>query len=212
MVRPLFYLLLFLSFISIKAVAQTSAESQLIAILGDLHSMQASFTQTISDQHGNTIQQSNGKMALQRPGLFHWETTEPNQQLIIADGKFIWIYDKDLRQVIQQKQNINGNSASNAPGILLTDTPAHLAKRFTIQNLKSDDSSNIFRLAPKGKRDLFQSVTLYFNKNSLYKMELQDSLSQQTLINFNNTEINSNLSPHLFEFKKLKDVDLIPAT
>ena len=39
-----------------------------------------------------------GKLYLQKPGKFRWDYSQPSEQLILADGKQIWFYDKDLQQ------------------------------------------------------------------------------------------------------------------
>ena len=33
-----------------------------------------------------------------RPGRFRWETSDPYQQTVIANGDTLWIYDVDLKQ------------------------------------------------------------------------------------------------------------------
>ena len=43
-------------------------------------------------------------MALERPGRFRWQTKEPMEQLVVADGQKMWVYDVDLEQVTVKKQ------------------------------------------------------------------------------------------------------------
>jgi hypothetical protein len=44
------------------------------------------------------VRSAAGKLYLQKPGRFRWDYSEPSEQLILADGKQIWFYDKDLQQ------------------------------------------------------------------------------------------------------------------
>ena len=61
--------------------------------LNAMRTMQASFKQIVrADQR--EISRSKGSMALERPGKFRWQTQSPMEQLVIADGSKIWIYDK----------------------------------------------------------------------------------------------------------------------
>src|SRR5687768_9284600 len=77
-----------------------SSTDTLNQLLRNIRSMRADFIQTLMDNNGKMIQQSWGKMALQRPGQFRWETKRPNEQLIVANGSRLWIYDPDLQQVV----------------------------------------------------------------------------------------------------------------
>jgi outer membrane lipoprotein carrier protein len=197
-----FFAILLLSCFTLSAFAQ-SATMQLTTLLQNLHTMQANFAQVINDNNGNIVQQSSGRMALQRPGLFRWDTSQPNQQLIIADGKNIWIYDKDLAQITKQRQN----TSANAPGLLLSDSVDQLAKRFRIEAMNNNPSA--FKLIPV-QRDLFQSVVLAFSPNGqLQQMILHDNLGQITQIDFTNVTVNNSLSANLFHFQPPPGVDVV---
>src|SRR5690242_12941666 len=76
-----------------------AAATDLTQVLNNVHSMRANFTQTVYDNLGKAIQQSTGKMAMQRPGQFRWQVVRPLPQLIIANQTRLWIYDPDLEQV-----------------------------------------------------------------------------------------------------------------
>jgi outer membrane lipoprotein carrier protein len=195
---------LIISFIAINAYAQ-SATDKLMVLLQNLHTMQANFSQTISDDHGNVMQKSDGSMALQRPGLFRWDTTQPNQQLIIADGSNIWVYDKDLQQITKQLQN----TSSNAPGLLLSASVDELAKRYLTRELTSNNNFSSFELIPT-QRDLFRSVVLTFSPDGqLQQMLMRDNLGQTTQINFSHVNINTSLSAGLFHFRAPAGVDVV---
>ncbi len=178
-----------------------SPGSQLSNFLQNLQTFQANFTQVIRDKAGATLSQSQGRMALKRPGLFRWETVRPNQQLIIADGKTIWIYDKDLEQITKQKQN----SLANTPGLLLSDSVSHLLTRFSIEAT----NNNTFKLTPRSKEALFQSVQLVFDHKLLKQMILYDNLGQITQISFSNTQANRTLSENLFRFRAPKNIGVV---
>jgi len=202
----LIFICLFAILPSTSAYAQDqAAATSLTSLLQNLQTMQANFQQTIQDGRGNMLQQSQGKMDLQRPGLFRWETTQPNQQLIIADGKFIWIYDKDLQQVTKQKQI----TSANAPGLLLSDSVTHLAQRFNIRSLSSSDNNQQFSLTPKSDQDLFKSVQLTFDNGVLNQMVLHDNIGQTTQIQFTQVNNNLNLSRRLFQFQAPAGVDVV---
>ena len=68
----------------------------------------ADFTQSVtsppkSGQEART-KVSSGSFEFQRPGKFRFNYTKPFEQLIVADGKTLWLYDADLNQVTERAQ------------------------------------------------------------------------------------------------------------
>jgi outer membrane lipoprotein carrier protein len=170
------------------------AEGELTQLLNNLQSSRADFTQTVMNGRGQILQQASGKMTLQRPGHFRWEVSQPNRQLLIADGQRIWFYDIDLQQITIQKQQ---TADATSPAALLSDTPKSLTEHFVINSLMDVQG---FHLVPKNKNAIFQSITLIFQKNQLREMRLIDKLGQQTVINFSKVELNPHLSAQTFHF------------
>lgn len=87
-------------------------------------------------------QKTTGKMALLRPGKFRWETQQPTQQLIIANGRYAWVYDVDLEQVTKQKIN---TQQPGSPAELLSGSSDTLRRAFSIKRLTSDGLNNANR-------------------------------------------------------------------
>lgn len=198
------FILAITTFFFVSMAFAQSPSSQLSDLLQNLQTFQANFSQVIRDKAGTTLSQSQGKMALKRPGLFRWETQRPNQQLIIADGKTIWIYDKDLQQITKQNQN----ASANTPGLLLSDSVSHLMTRFSIESAGTE-KNNTFNLMPRGKEALFQSVQLVFDQKILKQMILYDNLGQITQITFSNVRANQYLPQDLFRFHAPKNIEVV---
>src|SRR5579862_4041780 len=93
------YIFSLLFFCMLNAAYAQSAADELSKQLDAVHSMRASFVQTVYDNKNKPIQQSYGRMALLRPGKFRWEVDKPIPQVIIANQTRLWIYDPDLEQV-----------------------------------------------------------------------------------------------------------------
>jgi outer membrane lipoprotein carrier protein len=186
----------------IPILAFADASQNLTTILNSTHTMQANFTQLTGTQ-SNSIR-TTGKMSLERPGKFRWEIISPNKQLIVANGKTLWIYDPDLLQV--NKQRID--SQTNNPAMLLSGT-IDLAKTFRIQQLAAT-GNKIFVLMPRNTQSsIFQKVQLTFNGDELQKMEIIDNLGQKSVISFSEIALNSVLNQGLFAFKIPPNVDVI---
>ncbi len=174
---------------------------ELMQLLSGFHSLQAGFVQSV-----NSNQQSSGKMALQRPGKFRWEIEKPNQQLIIADGKYIWVYDADLQQATKQKMDYQ---QANNPALLLSGSIEDLQRDFIITKLSKPGQGIWFELIPKAQNALFQKIEIQFINKKISTMYIVDNLGQHSRLKFNNILINPKLNASLFKFIPPKDVDVV---
>ncbi|HQY53918.1 MAG TPA: outer membrane lipoprotein chaperone LolA, partial [Dokdonella sp.] len=85
--------------LAIPVHAADTARSRLEAFSGRIHTISAHFEQSVIGARGNRGEASTGTLALKAPRQFRWHTTAPFEQLIVADGNRVWIYDPDLEQV-----------------------------------------------------------------------------------------------------------------
>ncbi|MFV1993326.1 MAG: outer membrane lipoprotein chaperone LolA, partial [Acidiferrobacterales bacterium] len=93
---------LFTVYASAVGAGQTSVGSStglLERFFNNVRTYQADFTQVVMDAEGNSIQESSGRFWIKRPGKFRWDYKKPFTQKIIGDGKKVWIYDPELKQV-----------------------------------------------------------------------------------------------------------------
>src|SRR5690606_39125676 len=67
--------------------------------LAETSSASGNFTQETVGNASGRAELSEGRFAFERPGRFRWEVTRPYEQLMVADGKQVWFYDRDLEQV-----------------------------------------------------------------------------------------------------------------
>jgi outer membrane lipoprotein carrier protein len=175
------------------------------ALLSGFHNMSAEFTQTTYDVNKQPMQKSAGVMALSRPGKFRWEITQPNAQLLIADGSYLWIYDIDLAQATRQKLNKN---KTNSPAFLLSGSIESLKARYHVVSLTAR-SGQTFRLTPKNSDDLFKWIELDFLDGKLKAMQLSDNLGSLSSFEFKQVKLDPEFNPSLFQFKAPKGVDVI---
>lgn len=184
--------------------ASTPAE-ELTQLLSNYQTLQAQFDQVTRSGNRQDVQKSTGTLYMQRPGKFRWEIKTPSQQVIVANGSTLWIYDVDLEQVT--KQTIDMRSASN-PAILLSGEIAQLVKNYQVNKVLIENKL-WYVLIPRSERSSFLVVRFYFSKNKLEKIWLRNSFNQDTEFTFTNLVLNKNISSALFEFKPPKGVDVL---
>ncbi|OGV39498.1 MAG: outer membrane lipoprotein carrier protein LolA [Legionellales bacterium RIFCSPHIGHO2_12_FULL_42_9] len=186
-----------------SAIADIAAET-LQHKLNALRSMSADFSQIIRTKN-RIVSRSSGRMALQRPGKFRWDTRTPMAQLVVADSHYIWVYDVDLEQVTVKKQvkGLGGTAALFLGGY--TDT---LTRDFTVSESKQGNHER-YSLHSKSAKDNFQRIKLDFSGDALYSIELFDQLGQHTMVQLSRAKVNPTLSANLFSFKPPKGVDIV---
>lgn len=173
--------------------------------LAGLSSWSADFKQTITDGQGKELRSAAGKFYLERPGKFRWDYSEPSEQLILADGKQIWFYDKDLAQA-----NVRSMDAMSSTPAMLLSGSGPVSAQFDIKPLPDEGGLHWFQLAPKHPNTDFQLVRIGFDKNGeLAAMFLADKLDQITQLTFTHPTKNPKFAPDLFSFSPPPGVDVI---
>ena len=184
------------------AASQSQATKNLNSRLSGIRSMTANFSQTT--QAGNKKTNFTGMMGVQRQNQFRWETKSPAEQLIVANGNTMWIYDKDLQQATRQSV---GSQIGEAPALLLSGDPSQIDRHFNVS--QPDANKNYFILTPKSSNANFGSLSLSFNGGRPVMMVLQDSIGQTTTIQFSNIALNKKLPATQFNFTPPNGVDVI---
>jgi outer membrane lipoprotein carrier protein len=191
--------------LTVAAASSASPTSEVEKYLSGLATWSADFKQTIDDGHGKVVRSAAGKLYLQKPGKFRWDYSEPSEQLILADGKQIWFYDKDLQQA-----NVRSMDASlaNTPAVLLSGG-GPLSSQFDVTALPPSDGLEWYQLIPKHSDTDFQLVRIGFRNGDLASMFLADKLNQVTQLTFTNSKRNAKFAPDLFTFVPPPGVDVI---
>jgi outer membrane lipoprotein carrier protein len=188
------------------AAASASPATDVERYLNGLASWTADFEQTIDDGHGTVLRSAAGRLYLQRPGKFRWDYSQPSEQLVLADGKQIWFYDKDLAQANVRDMDL---SLASTPASLLSGS-ASVSAQFNVTAMPASAGLQWFQLVPKHADTDFQLVRIGFNKNGeLASMFLADKLNQITQLTFSNSKRNEKLAPDLFSFVPPPGVDVI---
>lgn len=186
--------------------ASASPAAQVQKYLNGLSSWTADFEQTIDDGHGNVLRSAAGRLYLQRPGKFRWDYVKPSEQLVLADGKQIWFYDKDLAQANVRDMD---TSLASTPASLLSGSGS-VSDQFNVTALPESGGLQWFQLVPKHTDTDFQLVRIGFDKSGeLRSMFLADKLNQITQLTFFNSKRNEKLAPDLFTFVPPAGVDVI---
>jgi outer membrane lipoprotein carrier protein len=186
--------------------ATAGARDDLGAFTRGLKGLDGQFAQQVFDTNGKLKESSTGQVALSAPRLFRWEYVKPYPQLIVADGKKVWVYEPDLQQVSVRPQ---GAEEQNSPLAALID-PGKLDTMFVVKDAGSNGGLNWLTLEPKNQGEAsFRNAKLGFNAGGLSKMEIVDALGQKTEISFSGWKRNPSFPATTFKYTPGKGVDVI---
>jgi outer membrane lipoprotein carrier protein len=187
------------------AHAADTARAQLDAFAKGLHSLSGNFSQTVYDANGRTAQASHGTLALQAPRQFRWDTQAPYRQLIVADGRKVWIYDPELEQVTVRDQ---GSEEAHSPLTVLTDL-SQLDRDFKAGEQGERDGLQWLRLTSRASDPQFQYADIGFADNAPRRMVFKDTLGNRTEIVFTDWQRNPQLPADTFSFTPPEGTDVV---
>src|SRR6185437_4746973 len=185
-------------------VVEAAAIDTLRDFVRDVKSGKARFTQVVTSPDGKKTKTSSGSFEFERPNRFRFEYTKPFEQIIVADGERVWIYDADLNQVSSRKLSA---ALGSTPAALLAG--GSLDKDFDLSDLPSRDGLDWVAAKPKAKDSAFQSVRVGFRGKDLAALEIVDSFGQQSRLTFSDFVPNAAVSDASFHFTPPPGADVI---
>lgn len=195
-----------LATMAFATAAVAGARDDLNSFTKGLKGLDGRFTQQVFDPNGKLKETASGTVALSAPRLFRWQYTKPYPQVIVADGRTVWVYEPDLQQVTKRAQ---GAEEQNSPLAALID-PVKLEAQFNVQDAGNKDGLNWLALSPKAEGESgFRSAKLGFGRAGLVRMHVVDALGQRTEIRFDNWRKNPAFKPATFKFQPPAGVDVI---
>jgi len=173
--------------------------------LADVQSLTAEFTQELWTADQRLLETATGTLLLKRPNRFLWNYVEPIEQLVVADGEQLWMYDVELAQATVAPLE---ESAASSPAMLLSGDQA-VRDGFDVVRSYVFDGLEWIELAPKLDGTDFTSVSIGFKGEAPQRLSLVDGLNQVTRIDLTNVVVNPQLPDAAFEFEPPAGVDVI---
>jgi outer membrane lipoprotein carrier protein len=178
-----------------SGAARADAVGRLRAFVSDVKSGKASFTQTVTSADGTRSKTSSGEFEFVRPNRFRFAYTKPYEQVIVADGQRVWIYDADLDQASSRPL---AKAIGATPAALLAG--GTLDEDFVLADDGSSDGIDWVRATPKAKDGPFRSMRIGFRGAELAAVDIVDAFGQRSLLRFGGMVANAALPPERFRF------------
>ena len=188
-------------------VHASEAESALRSFVEDVRTFSANYEQVQTDDSGEVLQRSSGRMALSRPGKFRWTYDTPYEQLMVCDGESIWVYDPDLAQVTRRPAEA---ALTGTPAALLAQR-ASLSDSFTIEDGGRSDGLQGVRLLPVQADSDFKSIELWLRDGAPVRMRFHDQLGGQTEVRFTQLSVNQAIDAAQFQLTPPAGAEVVDA-
>jgi outer membrane lipoprotein carrier protein len=191
----------------------TESSTPLDQYFQGLTTLRASFTQTVKDARGKDVDHSTGTLVVARPGKFRWEVqakANGSGQLLVADGRNVWFFDRDLEQVTVKPID---TALSSTPAMLLSGA-SDLRESFKVTAAGARDGLDWVLVEPKRAEADFRRALFGFAKGTLKRMIIDDRLGQTATIEFDSVKRNERVAPDEVSFTPPPGTDVIgkPAT
>ena len=187
-----------------SGLAQADPVDTLKEFVRDVKTGRAAFTQIVTSPDGVKKKNSSGSFEFARPNRFRFAYLKPFEQLIVADGQKVWIFDADLNQASSRKLSA---ALGNTPAALLAG--GSLDKDFDLSALPPKDGLDWVQALPRTKDGAFQSMRVGFKGKELAAVEIVDSFGQRSNLQFTQFVANPSLPADGFKFTPPAGADVI---
>ena len=168
-----------------------------------VRSGKAEFTQTVTSPtrsgEAPRVKDSRGIFEFQRPGKFKFQYRKPFEQLIVADGTNLWVYDADLNQASQRNQS---TVFANTPVALIASAVDLVALRseFALENAPDQDGLLWVSAKPKAADSTLRGIRIGFKGEVLRQLDITDNFGQRSVIQFTAMQVNPTIPRQTFQF------------
>ena len=200
MKRALLFTGLFL-FAFANNAAENKAADNLRSILASIKSLEGRFVQYEFGEEATELRTLNGRFSMTRPLKLFWEIDAPYSQTLVIDGKDIYIYDKDLNQVI-----IRPLDKENLPPFFFLEGNEDILATMDISQ-PDDDAPYFFltRLDASQPEEFF----IHFEDGLPYELHWKTPLKQKIVFIFEEMKRNPRIRKNLFNFRIPRGAEVI---
>ena len=188
-----------------------ASEKWLRSFFTNVDTLQASFSQRVTDETGMTLDSTSGTFYLSRPGRFRWDYKSfdpdfPQGQQIVSDGKLITFYEPDLETATQRSFS---DAVEQVPTMVLMQSGGDLDKHFQIRDYGVTDGLSWVALNPKDSEAGYRELMIGFFGERLHTIVLTDGLGNETRLTLTNVKSNPKIESKVFSFNPPEGVDIV---
>lgn len=180
----------------------TAVSDRLRQFQQQTQSLHGQFRQQIIENSGLADEGArSGDFWVERPDKIRWHYRQPYEQLIVADGFKVWLFDPDLDQVLVRDLAPDGDDVAG----LLLGSSDDIARRFTVTSINDDQ----YLLVPIAEESAIEQVVIRFEQQMMVGLQVRDVLGVTSEFEFLNLQANTPIDPEQFQFVPPDGVDVV---
>ncbi|RUO25877.1 outer membrane lipoprotein carrier protein LolA [Aliidiomarina minuta] len=181
-----------LSFFAVSA-ASADETAELRDRLQEIDTLQAQFEQRVYDERDLLQEELQGELTLKRPHYLHWETSQPDHSVMVADGESVWYYNSFIEQlsIFDQAQSLEQN-----PMLVLLSDSDEAWSDFAVTR---ENDYWIIRDRTQGQVTVALSVA-FDEEGLLNRLRVDDGQGQISVFELSEVTLNQNVAADKFTF------------
>ena len=194
--------------------AETSEQQALDSIQRQyekVSTFEADFTQRSYVKMMNQTQSVKGTVKIKKPGKMKWVYGAPDTQILISDGKNLWLYVPEEEQAT--KVPVESIYSSNTPALFLAGK-GKLTRSFNVESVSEENRNILVTLVPKNEDQGLARLILHADKKNyqITGSTVYDKLGNKTEIRFSQIRINREIPEEQFQLKTPPGVEILDYT
>lgn len=186
--------------------------SDLDEFLRKARSGRAEFTQVVTPPSRDGLparsRSSSGSFEFQRPDRFRFQYRKPFEQVIVADGKTLWLHDVDLNQVTARAQ---AQALDSTPVALLAGAAdlTALRRAYDLKAAPASEGLQWVEAVPVLRDGSLRSVRIGFRSGDLAMLQIEDSFGQRSVLSFQGLQLNVPIASERLRFTPAAGVEVV---
>jgi outer membrane lipoprotein carrier protein len=194
--------------------AETSEQQALDSIQRQyekVSTFEADFTQRSYVKMMNQTQSVKGTVKIKKPGKMKWVYGAPDTQILISDGKNLWLYVPEEEQATRVP--VESIYSSNTPALFLAGK-GKLTQSFNVESVSEENKNILVTLVPKNDDQGLARLILHADKKNyqITGSTVYDKLGNKTEIRFSQIRINREIPEEQFQLKTPPGVEILDYT
>jgi outer membrane lipoprotein carrier protein len=173
-------------------------------------------TDFVHSYRGGVLRQQateRGRLLVKKPGRMRWEYSEPEKKLFVSDGRKIYSYIPQDRQVVIS--DMPQDDQAPTPALFLTGR-GNIVRDFDVafDQLKDAPTGSLaLKLTPKKREPEYASLTLVVDPRtfSLQMLITVDTQGGRSAFTFTNLKENLGIADNQFVFQMPRNVEVVRA-
>ncbi len=172
----------------------------------------ADFRQTLTSPLLNQVTRSRGRMCQQQPDRFAMWFTDPEGDLVVADGEWLWVYfpSSDAGQVIRSPMTSGGQDRFDFHHEFLSDPGTRYAPEYLRAEELDGAPTHVIRLVPR-EPSAYREARVWIDERTRFirRTEIEEENGNLREVQLAGFEPNPQLGTEAFRFTPPQGVQVI---